>query len=189
MFYSQLGRLLFPLRLIQSLQIKIQSAPCSPWRRVLLKHLGGRQTFDHARWTVRTALGLTIRRPRFLSFSLSSQHCLQFELLDEDRSFARRLLRRVLSLTQINRNDLGSDLRCRSFLKLLLGFSSVPELLIQLVQLEKVCLVDDDRDSLLLVHCFELFRDLAPLVRYLFLTLVFLIFLTFYYNKSDEWIR
>ena len=54
------------------------------------------------------------------------------------------------------------------------------------MQLEKVCLVDDDRDSLLLVHCFELLRDLALLVGYLLLTLVFLIFLTFYYNKSDE---
>jgi hypothetical protein len=52
------------------------------------------------------------------------------------------------------------------------------------VQFEEVRLVDDDRNSLLLVYRFEFLSDLALIVRYLLLTLVFLVSLTFYYSRG-----
>jgi hypothetical protein len=52
------------------------------------------------------------------------------------------------------------------------------------VQFEEVRLVDDDRNSLLLVYRFEFLSDLALIVRYLLLTLVFLVSLTFYYSQG-----
>ncbi len=52
------------------------------------------------------------------------------------------------------------------------------------MQFEEVRLVDDDRNSLLLVYRFEFLGDLALIVRYLLLTLVFLVSLTFYYSRG-----
>ncbi len=52
------------------------------------------------------------------------------------------------------------------------------------MQFEEVRLVDDDRNSLLLVYRFEFLSDLALIVRYLLLTLVFLVSLTFYYSRG-----
>ena len=52
------------------------------------------------------------------------------------------------------------------------------------MQFEEVRLVDDDRNSLLLVYRFEFLGDLALIVRYLLLTLVFLVSLTFYFSRG-----
>ena len=52
------------------------------------------------------------------------------------------------------------------------------------MQFEEVRLVDDYRNSLLLVYRFEFLSDLALIVRYLLLTLVFLVSLTFYYSRG-----
>lgn len=52
------------------------------------------------------------------------------------------------------------------------------------MQFEEVRLVDYDRNSLLLVYRFEFLGDLALIVRYLLLTLVFLVSLTFYYSRG-----
>ena len=52
------------------------------------------------------------------------------------------------------------------------------------MQFEEVRLVDDDRNSLFLVYRFEFLGDLALIVRYLLLTLVFLVSLTFYYSRG-----